>query len=297
MDYTFQQLRVFLKVVETKSVTKAAQELYMTQPAVSIQLKNFQDQFKIALTEIHGRKIFVTDFGYEIAEIAKQVMVDLDEITFKTKAYSGLITGKLKIASASTGKYVAPFFIADFINHHDGIDLTLDVTNKSQVIESLKSNEIDFALVSVVPTDVDLEREVLLENKLFLVSNESDYNQKKHFIYREEGSATRLKMESFFKQQEIGSRKKLELTSNEAIKHAIIAGLGISIVPLLGIQNEIQQGKLFILPMQGLPLLNHWQLIWLKNKKLSPAAEAYLIYIRSEKENLRNKYFSWIDEY
>jgi DNA-binding transcriptional LysR family regulator len=297
MNYTIHQLRVFLKVVETGSVTKASEELHITQPAISIQLRNFQDQFKIPLTEIHGRRIHVTDFGHEIAEIASRVMLNLEELAFKTKDYSGLITGKLKIGAASTGKYVAPFFVADFINAHQGIDLSLDVTNKSQVLESLKRNQIDFALVSVLPDDLDVFEEVLLENKLYLISNEAVHNPKKQLIYREEGSATRLEMERFFNTQDMAMRKKLELTSNETVKQAILAGLGVSIMPLIGIKNEIQNGTLFLIDTEGLPIINQWRLIWLKNKSLSPAAEAFLSYIRTEKQRIKEKHFGWYDKF
>jgi DNA-binding transcriptional LysR family regulator len=297
MNYTIHQLKIFLKVLETKSITKTAEELYMTQPAISIQLKNFQDQFKIPLTEIHGRQLYVTDFGYDIGEIAKRVLENLEEIQFKTKAYQGVLTGKLKIASASTGKYVMPYFLSDFMNQHDGIDLNLGVTNKTKVIESLKNNEIDFALVSVLPEDLDVDSEELIENKLFLVGNTSNPSKSASLIYREKGSATRKEMEEYFKETELNKRKKLELTSNETVKQAIIAGLGISIVPIIGIKNEIQNESLHIIKRKGLPIVNTWRLIWLKNKKLSPVAEAYLNFIRNEKVRIIHDYFGWYESY
>jgi LysR family transcriptional regulator, low CO2-responsive transcriptional regulator len=297
MNYTIHQLKIFLKVLETKSITKTAEELYMTQPAISIQLKNFQDQFKIPLTEIHGRQLYVTDFGYEIGEIAKRVLENLEEIQFKTKAYQGVLTGKLKIATASTGKYVMPYFLSGFMNKYDGIDFNLDVTNKTKVIESLKNNEIDFALVSILPDELDVLHEELIENKLFLVGNSAEPAKNASLIYREKGSATRAEMEAFFKETELNSRKKLELTSNEAVKQSIIAGLGISIVPVIGIKNEIQNGSLHIIKRKGLPIVNTWRLIWLKNKKLSPVAEAYLQFIQNEKERVIQDYFGWSENY
>jgi LysR family transcriptional regulator, low CO2-responsive transcriptional regulator len=297
MNYTIHQLKIFLKVLETKSITKTAEELYMTQPAISIQLKNFQDQFKIPLTEIHGRQLYVTDFGYEIGEIAKRVLENLEEIQFKTKAYQGVLTGKLKIATASTGKYVMPYFLSGFMNKYEGIDFNLDVTNKTKVIESLKNNEIDFALVSILPDELDVLHEELIENKLFLVGNSAEPAKNASLIYREKGSATRAEMEAFFKETELNSRKKLELTSNEAVKQSIIAGLGISIVPVIGIKNEIQNGSLHIIKRKGLPIVNTWRLIWLKNKKLSPVAEAYLQFIKNEKERVIQEYFGWYENY
>lgn len=295
MNYTIHQLKIFLKVLETKSITKTAEQLNMTQPAISIQLKNFQDQFKIPLTEIHGRQLYVTDFGYEIAEITERALQNLDEIHFKSKDYQGLLTGKLKIAAASTGKYVIPYFIGDFLKQHEGIDLNLDVTNKSKVIESLKKNEIDFALVSVLTSYLEVSQENLIENKLFLVGNTQNPASNASLIYREKGSATRAEMEIFFSDKAFNTRKKLELTSNEVVKQAILAGLGISLVPIIGIKNEIKNGTLHILNRKGLPIVNTWKLIWLKNKKLSPVAEAYLAFIKNEKERIVKEQFTWYE--
>ena len=171
MNYTLNQLHIFLKVVQTQSVTKASEELHLTQPAVSIQLKNFQDQFEIPLTEVIGRRIYITDFGKEIAEAAENIINQVYAINYKTLAYKGQLTGKLKISVVSTGKYVMPFFLADFMKQHAGIELLMDVTNKNKVIESLENNEVDFALVSILPTKFDVEQLDLLQNKLYLVGN------------------------------------------------------------------------------------------------------------------------------
>jgi len=293
MEYTVNQIRVFLKIVETKSVTQAAQELFMTQPAVSIQLKNFQNQFDVALTELVGRNLHITDFGYEIAGIAERVFEELNNLKFKTKEYKGLLSGKLKISSASTGKYVIPFFLTGFLESAPSIDLLLDVTNKSRVIESLKKNEIDFAIVSVLPEDIEVNEEILLENKLFLVGNGDGEKEKKPLIFREEGSATRLEMEKYFKKEGIKGRKRLELTSNEAVKQAVIAGLGNSVVPLIGIKNELLNHSIKIVQTEGLPLKTDWRLIWLKSKRMSPVAQAYLDYIRQDKEGILKTYFQW----
>src|SRR6056297_907114 len=143
MNYTLHQLRVFLKITDNQSITKAAEELNLTQPAVSIQLKNFQDQFSIPLTEVVGRQLYVTDFGKEIAEAAEKILNEVDAITFKTMAYQQQLAGRLKISIASTGKYVMPYFLSDFMRKHRGVDLVMDVTNKTYVIESLERNEVD----------------------------------------------------------------------------------------------------------------------------------------------------------
>ncbi|MEQ8715480.1 MAG: LysR family transcriptional regulator [Cyclobacteriaceae bacterium] len=297
MNYTIHQLQIFLKVIQYESITKASEQLFMTQPAVSIQLKNFQDQFDIPLTEVVGRQLYITDFGKEIGVIAERVIQELETINYKTQAYKGVLTGKLKISSASTGKYVIPYFLSKFLEMNSGIDLVLDVTNKSKVIESLKKNEIDFALVSIIPDSLDIEEELLIENKLYLLSNQRESEEDKPLIYREEGSATRKAMEKYFEKYQGKRRKRMELTSNEGVKQAVIAGLGNSIMPLIGIKNELIDGQLHILKAEGLPIKTSWRLIWLKGKKLSPVSEAYLRFLRAEKGKILQAKFDWYLKY
>ncbi|MFP5041199.1 LysR family transcriptional regulator [Parasediminibacterium sp. JCM 36343] len=307
MNYTFNQLRIFLKITQTQSVTKAAEELHLTQPAVSIQLKNFQDQFEIPLTEMIGRKIFITDFGREIAVAAENILSHVHAINYKTLAHKGQLAGRLKISVVSTGKYVMPYFLSDFLNQHEGIELMMDVTNKLKVLESLEKNEVDFSLVSVLPENLQIEKMELMQNKLYVISNtKQQFENKLHdksifetlpLIYREQGSGTRQTMEKFILQNSLPVRKKMELTSNEAVKQAVIAGLGCSIMPLIGIKNELQNGELQIIPVSGFPIKSVWNLIWLKGKNHSPLALAYLHYLNTEKENIVHKRFDWFEKY
>jgi len=305
MNYTLHQLQVFLKVCQSQSITKAAEELYLTQPAVSIQLKNFQDQFKIPLTEVVGRKLFITEFGKEIAIAAEKIIIEVEAINYKTLAYQGSLIGKLKISIVSTGKYVMPYFLSTFLKQNEGVELVLDVTNKAKVIETLEKNEVDFALVSVLPKDLTVETVQLMENKLYLVgnadcnesneSNEIEILEKLPLIFREEGSGTRFVMEQFLEHNKLKTLKKMELTSNEAVKQALIAGLGFSIMPLIGLKNELQNGDLKIIPINGFPLKSTWHLIWLKGKKHTKAAETYLTYISNEKEQIIRDKFKWYE--
>ena len=307
MHYTLHQLQIFLKIVQTKSITKAAEELNLTQPAVSIQLKKLQDQFDIPLTEVIGRQLYVTHFGNEIAITAQKVLDEVETITYKSKTFKGILSGKLMVSVVSTGKYVMPYFLCDFLNQNKGIDLIMDVTNKSKVVKSLENNEVDFALVSILPDDIQLQSEILLENKLYLIGNQNAVSQIQNnysnlfdeypLIYREEGSATRLVMENYLQRNGIQSAKKMQLTSNEAVKQAVIAGIGYSIMPIIGLKNELERGDLKIISMKGFPIKSNWYLVWLKNKSLSPVAEAYINYIRDEKSKLKFNYFSWIDNY
>ncbi|MFA0964091.1 LysR family transcriptional regulator [Roseivirga sp. BDSF3-8] len=295
MHYTFHQLRVFLEVVKQQSITKAAEEMHMTQPALSIQLKNFQAQFDVPLTGMSGRQLFVTDFGKEIALLADKLLEDANAIEYRTKAYEGLVAGKLKISSASTGKYVMPYFLSGFMQEHRGIDLSLDVTNKSRVLESMRENEVDFALVSVLPEMLEIEEETLLDNHLYMVGASREEESDKPMIFRETGSATRKAMDEYLEKKQI--RKPMELTSNEAVKQAVIAGLGYSVIPLIGIHNELMNEQLYIYERPGLPIITKWRLIWLKNKLLSPAATAYLNYVRGHKDQIISEKFGWVKKY
>jgi DNA-binding transcriptional LysR family regulator len=306
MNYTLNQLNIFLKIVQTQSVTKASEELHLTQPAVSIQLKNFQEQFEIPLTEVIGRRIYITDFGREIAEAAENIINQVYAINYKTLAYKGQLSGRLKISVVSTGKYVMPFFLADYMKEQNGIELLMDVTNKSKVIENLEKNEVDFALVSILPTNLKIEKLDLLQNKLYLVGNSTKFkkgsNTKDVFknlplIFREKGSGTLQTMEQFIAKNNIPVLKKMELTSNEAVKQALLAGLGYSIMPLIGIRNELHNEDLQIIPVKGLPIKTTWSLIWLKGKKHSPVSVSFLNYLKKEKENIVKNKFSWYEQY
>ncbi|MGB3151015.1 MAG: LysR family transcriptional regulator [Maribacter sp.] len=304
MNYTLHQLQVFLKVSEKQSITKAAEELFLTQPAVSIQIRNFQDQFSIPLTEVVGRKLYITDFGKEIAVAAEKILDQVHAINYKSLSYEGNLSGRLKISIVSTGKYVMPYFLTDFISENNGVELLMDVTNKAKVVKALELNEVDFALVSVLPTHLKINSVALMENKLFLVGGTKriikKHSKKKLFeklplIYREQGSATRNAMEGFIRSNNLPAMKKIELTSNEAVKQAVMSGLGYSIMPLIGIKNELRNKDLQIIRVAGLPISTTWNLIWLTSKNLSPAASAFLEYVKQEKEKIISEHFDWFD--
>jgi DNA-binding transcriptional LysR family regulator len=307
MNYTLHQLQIFLKIKETGSITKAAEALHLTQPAVSIQLKNFQDQFDIALTEVVGRKLFITDFGKEIALAAERIMDEVQKIDYRSSSFKGKLYGRLKISVVSTGKYVIPYFLSGFVSQHESIDLLLDVTNKQRVTENLEKNEIDFGLVSVLPERIKIEKIELMSNKLYLVSNADVRKSQKAndrkllsslpLIFRESGSSTLQIMEKFMLKHHLPLKKKMELTSNEAVKQAVMAGLGSSIMPLIGIRNELNNGSLQIIPIKGLPIQSTWNLIWLKGKKLSPVASAFLDYIKRNKSAIIKEKFDWYEKY
>ncbi|MFD0860600.1 LysR family transcriptional regulator [Sungkyunkwania multivorans] len=304
MNYTLHQLQIFLEIVEKRSITKASEALFLTQPAVSIQLKKFQDQFPLPLTEVIGRQLYVTAFGEDIAKAARRILDEVATIDYRTKEYQGKLAGKLSISVVSTGKYVMPYYLSGFVNMHPGIDFNMDVTNKQKVVRDLEENRVDFALVSVLPENLSLQQLPLLKNSLYLVGgSERERNRKgkketifkeQPLLFREKGSATRNAMEAFIYEKNFPVAKKIELTSNEALKQAVIAGLGYSIMPMIGIRNAVEQGDITVIPYKGLPIHTQWNIVWLTNKKLSPAAKAFIAYLEENEQAIKKKYFSWV---
>jgi DNA-binding transcriptional LysR family regulator len=301
MNFTLNQLRIFTYIVDQKSITKAAEKLFLTQPAVSIQLKNFQDQFDIPLIEVINKRLFITDFGYEIAEAAKNILNEVNAISYKRALFEGKLTGKLRIAVVSTGKYVIPYLLAEFLSANPEVELELDVSNRGNVIRNLEENDVDFVLMTRLPEHLNIEATKLFQNKLVLVGpkgsskiykeSKEDFYEQNRFIFRENGSATRQAMENFLKEAKRITGKSLTLTSNEAVKQAVISGMGCSVLPIIGIRNELSLGQMEIIDAPGLPIENAWFLVHLKDKKLLPAALAFKSYLVENLIQITQKYF------
>jgi DNA-binding transcriptional LysR family regulator len=304
MNYSLNQLAIFLKIVQTKSITKTAEAMHLTQPAVSIQLKNFQSQFNVSLVEIINKKVFITEFGKDIAESAQNIMNEVSLIDNRLTKYNGALTGTLRMSCVSTGKYVIPYFLTDFLKENQSVDLRLDVSNKSTVLDLIEQNQSDFSLVSTLPKSLALHKIELMTNSLYLVGagNQSQpiesitkqTLEKLPLIYREEGSATRMAMEKFVEKNRISPKKKIQLTSNEAVKQAVIAGIGFSIMPVIGLKNELEQKQLQIIPINGLPMKTSWNLVWHRKKRLSPVAIAFKEYLEQHKKEIIHTHFNWI---
>jgi len=301
MNYTLNQLRIFTQVVKSGSISKAAEALDLTQPAVSIQLKNLQRHFDVALTETIQKKLYVTSFGKDIARAAENLLAEAEQISSKTKALQGELSGQLRISVVSTGKYVIPYFLSSFLDKHQGVELNLDVSNKQGTLVHLRENEIDFALFSTLPKNISVETEDLMRNELYLVASselhiprsrsQNDLLRKLTLIFREDGSATNQAMTQFLETNDITVFRKIQLTSNEAVKQAVIAGLGVSILPMIGIRQELASGRLKIIPMKGLPLKTTWRLLWHRDKKHTPVAAAFLEHVREHKGEIVRKWF------
>lgn len=303
MHYTLHQLQVFLKVAELGSVSKAAEAMHLTQPAVSMQLRKLQEQFALPLTEMVGRQLFLTEFGQEIATAARPILEQVHAINYKTLAYQGQLTGQLRIMSVSTGKYIMPYLLSDFLYRNPGIELQYQVTNKQQVLAALEQNSIDLALVSLVPVHLALEKMELLPNELRLVaspllleragtSHWQELLQRQPLLFRESGSGTRQLMETWLAGQGWSQPHRFELASNEAVKQAVLAGLGCSVMPVLGIKGELQRGEMVVVEAPGLPLYSQWSLVHARGKRLLPAAAAFLSFLARERETINTRWFS-----
>ncbi len=307
MNYTLHQLRVFYEVTQYRSITRAAEALHLSQPAVSIQLRNFQRQFDAPLTELVNRRLYITDLGREVAELARQILDNAELLEHRASTKGEELTGRLTISVVSTGKYVMPYFLRPFLAQHPRVRLSLDVTNRQRVVESLRANEVDFSLVSILPERLSLHSLTLLPNILFLVGHPevdcgpnadlSTVLEQRPLIFREVGSGTRQVTEQYLYQRGLPLSPQLELVSNEAVKQAVMAGLGVSIMPLIGIRNELELGQLSILPVPGLPVRTEWQITWLQDKTLSPTAAAFLEYLRLRGEEIVAQSFAYLAAY
>lgn len=284
MKYTLHQLEIFVRLSRTLSVTQTAEELNLSQPAVSIQLKNFQSNFAIPLTEVVHKRLYLTEFGKSVAQKAEEVLRSTEGVNQCLAVYQGEITGNLRISTVSTGKYIAPYLLAPYVKSHPSVEVSLNVSNKAQVLDELTNNAIDIALISLKP-DLRLEEYAFMENEFVLVGQKPptsgdiwspDRLGTVPILFREPGSATRQMMERYLQQHGIVVKRSLELTSNEAIKQSVMAGLGYSIMPKVSILSDLELGRLYIQPVRGLPIRSQWSFVWPEGKKLSPQARAFL---------------------
>jgi DNA-binding transcriptional LysR family regulator len=299
MNYTLRQLQVFKSVGTLLSFTKAAEQLHLTQPAVSIQFKTFAQQFDFPLIEYQGKNLVLTELGKEVFQHVTRILDQTTALDLMNKSVKNKLYGTLTLSVVSTGKYIMPFLINEFIKQHPEVDLVMDVTNKTKVIESLENNTVDFALVSTLPKKLKVDQLELMPNDLYLVGNHEHAAsldkralEEQTFLFRESGSATRGVMEKFLRGQNITPYKKVELTSNEAVKQSVVAGLGISVMPMIGMKRELDQGLLHIIEHDNLPITTRWRVLWRSNKEMSPVAIAFLEHLEQHHERLQRELFS-----
>ncbi|MET0028914.1 MAG: LysR family transcriptional regulator [Candidatus Thiodiazotropha sp.] len=300
MHTTLRQLKVFQVVAEHLNYTRAAKALHLTQPAVSMQVKQLEEAVGLPLFEQAGKKILLSEAGREIYQYARTIFQTFEEMEEVIASLKGLGTGHLNIAVASTVNYFAPRLLAAFARSYPGIDLHLDVTNRQRLMGLLKSNHIDIVLMGLPPEDIDLEYEPFMENPLVVIAPPGhplegvsrvpvQRLKDEVFIMREEGSGTRLAMERFFAEQHIEISAGMQMTRNEAIKQAVRAGMGLSVVSTHTIELEVETGRLVILDIEGFPLQRHWYLVHRKNKRLSPSARAFVEFVLAEAHHLKEE--------
>lgn len=293
MNLTLRQLKVFECVARLLSFTRAAEELFLSQPAVSIQVKQLEESVGLPLFEHIGKKIHLTDAGSEVYHYSRAIFQQLGEMEEVLSAMKGVSAGHLNIAVASTVNYFAPRLLAAFHRLYPGIELTLEVTNRERLVRLLEANEKDLVLMGQPPEKLDLESMPFMENPLVVIAPPDHPLAKEHgitpqrlaeetFVMRESGSGTRLAMERFFKDRGLSVRVGMQMTRNEAIKQAVRSGMGLGIVSIHTIDLELQTGCLTMLDVEGIPIPRKWYLVYRRNKRLSPAAQAFRDFVLSE---------------
>ena len=290
---TLHQLKVFEAAARHGSFTRAAEELFLTQPTVSMQVKQLTKAIGLPLFEQVGKRLFLTDAGRELSTACRDIFERLSKLEMTVADLKGLKQGQLRLTVITTAKYFVPRLLGPFCHRYPGIDVSLQVTNHEGLRSRLQENLDDLYILSQVPTDIDLNAHQFLENPLVVLANRNhplaqqtsislEKLNGEAFIMRESGSGTRTAVENLFAQQDISVKVKLELGSNEAIKQAIVGGLGISVLSLHTLALEGTTGKLVILDVEGFPIERYWYVVYPTGKQLSVVASTFLEYLLDE---------------
>jgi len=283
MNITFRQLRLFLALAETGSVSAAAKFMHVTQPTASMQLKDITESVGLPLYEVVGKKIYLTDMGKELAATARAVAQSWDAFEQHVDAVKGLSRGKLKVAVVSTAKYFMPRLVGSFCKKYPEIDVSLQIINRDGVVQRLRDNMDDIYIMSKPPSDLDLADEVFMPNPIVVIASTSDPLVKRHsvslnelsesrFILREKGSGTRMAGDQFFSKKKFRPNIRLELGSNEALKESVAGGLGLGLVSSHALHGHVKEHGVRILDVEGFPLPSAWHIVHPASKKLSPLA-------------------------
>ncbi len=288
---TFRQLEIFEAIARLGSFTRAAEELYLTQPTVSMQMKKLTDSVGSALVEQVGKKVLLTEDGRELAQATRDIFAILDRYTMSVAERQGLEKGHLKLMAITTASYFAPRLLGEFAKLHPGIDVSLRVTNKEQVLASMADNLDDLYLLGTPPKEIGVVATPIMDNPIVvLAAPDHPLARKKRlslerlaqepWIMREAGSGTRKAIERLFQERGLTIRPRLELGSNEAIKQAILAGLGISALSSHALALH-QPGQFAVLEAEGFPILRHWYAVYPAGRQPSVVARAFLDFLLS----------------
>jgi DNA-binding transcriptional LysR family regulator len=294
LNFTLRQLQVFEKVASLLNYSRAAEALYLSQPAVSMQIKQLEGHIGLPLFEQMGKKIFLTDAGRELFPYARHLAQQMDEIESVFNEMKGLGQGKLTLSVVNTANYFTPQLLAKFCQLHPSINVILQVANRDAVLKQLADNSTDLAILGRPPEGLDLDAQSFLDNPLVVIAApghplaEQQQIQiarlaKETFMSREQGSGTRSAMERVFALHGVQPRINMEMETNEAIKQAVRAGMGLGILSLHSLELELETGRLVTLDVENFPLIRHWFVAHRRNKRLSSAALAFKSFLLSAK--------------
>ena len=291
--YTLRQLDTFLEVARHLSVSRAAEALHVSQPAVSMQMHQLEEALGLPLYEQVGRKIRLTDAGADVALYASTAVAQLKHLEDAMAQRRGLKKGKVTLAMVSTAKYFVPMLLVKFRKRFPDIEVALHIDNREHIMQLLTRNEIDLVIMGRTPENLDCVATAFATNPLGVISAPEHPLSRRRaaplaslhdhdFVVRESGSGTRHAMERLFAEYGIVPRIVMEMPSNETIKQAVMAGMGLSFLSLRTIRHELASGHLVLLDVQGLPLVRHWHITHLASKRLSPAAREFKMFLIDE---------------
>ncbi len=296
MHATFRQLKLFLALADTGSVTGAARAMHVTQPTASMQLKELSNSVGLPLFEVISKTVHLTPIGIELAKTARLMTAEWESFEQQVANVRGLRQGSLKIAVVSTAKYFIPKLLGSFCHQYPDIDIALEVLNRDGVIRRLEQNMDDMYIMSMPPADIEIEDEIFMPNPLVVIadkhhalSKESLIDlqtlQTERFIMRELGSGTRMAANLHFRKNRFQPNIRMELGSNEAIKKAVAGGLGLGVMSMHALDDYYLQNELSILDVQDFPIHSNWHIVTAKGKKLSPIARIFHDHLIAEDKN------------
>jgi len=290
---TLQQLRVFAAVAEHRSFTRAAEEIHLTQPGVSIQVKRLEELLGVTLFEKMGNQIYLTPEGKELFDTCKDLFARLSRFQEKLAELQGEVAGPLNLAVVTTAKYFIPQYLGDFLRKYPKVVPQLKASNRARIAERLEANEDDIYIMTNLPQSEDIEIHPFLDDHLVFFAHPDHPLAKKskiklkqllkeHIISREQGSGIRITYEQVFKEQGVNLDPYMELGSGEAIKQAVMSGIGIGVLSTFSLKLELETGRLVLLDVEGFPISRHWYAIHRKGKHLSVAAHAFLDFLQQK---------------
>lgn len=286
MNVTFRQLRLFLALAETGSVSGAARAMHVTQPTASMQLREITEAVGLPLYEVVARRVHLTQAGVELARTARRMATEWEAYGQMVDGLKGLTRGQLKVAVVSTAKYFIPRLLGHFCAQHPEVDISLEVLNRDGVVGRLRENLDDLYIMSRPPAEMELEDHVFLPNPLVLIGSlthplvrqrglQLQALRGMRFILREQGSGTRLATDAHFLKQRYTPDLRLELGSNEAVREAVAGGLGLAVISVHALAAKPATQGVAILDVQGFPIQSQWHIVYPKGKRLSPIAQVF----------------------